>query len=43
MSLFAQGSGLRREEVSFTREEFGSSVGIQKRLVPIKSDFTLRL
>ncbi len=42
VSLFAQGSGLRREEVSFTREEFGSSVGIQKRLVPIKSDFTLR-
>lgn len=42
VNLFAQGSGLRREEVSFTREEYGGSVGIQKRLVPIKTDFTLR-
>lgn len=42
VNFFVQGSGLRREEVSFTREEFGSSIGIQKRLVPIKTDFTLR-
>ncbi len=42
VNLFLQGSGLRREEVSFTREEFGSSIGIQKRLVPIKTDFTFR-
>ncbi len=42
VNLFAQGSGLRREEVSFTREEYAGSIGIQKRLVPIKTDFTLR-
>jgi outer membrane protein assembly complex protein YaeT len=42
VNLFLQGSGLRREEVSFTREEYGGSIGIQKRLVPIKTDFTLR-
>jgi outer membrane protein insertion porin family len=42
VNLFAQGSGLQREEVSFTREEYGGAVGIQKRLVPIKTDFTLR-
>ena len=33
---------MRREEVSFTREEYGGSMGIQKRLVPIQTDFTLR-
>jgi outer membrane protein insertion porin family len=42
VSLFAQGSGLQREEVSFIREEYAGSVGLQKRLVPIKTDFTLR-
>jgi outer membrane protein assembly factor BamA len=42
MNLFGQGSGLRREEVSFTREEYGGSLGIQKRLVPIKTDLSLR-
>jgi outer membrane protein insertion porin family len=42
VNLFGQGAGLRREEVSFTREEFGGSVGLQKRLVPIKTDFSLR-
>jgi len=42
VNLFLQGSGLRREEVSFTREEYGGSMGIQKRLVPIQTDFTLR-
>jgi len=42
VNLFGQGSGLRREEVSFTREEYGGSIGIQKRIVPIKTDFTLR-
>lgn len=40
--LFLQGSALLREEVSFTREEYGGSVGLQKRLVPIQTDFTLR-
>jgi len=42
VNLFLQGSGLRREEVSFTREEYGGAMGIQKRLVPIQTDFTLR-
>ncbi len=42
VNLFVQGSGLRREEVSFTREELASSIGIQKRFAPIKTDFTLR-
>lgn len=41
-NLFLQGSGLRREEVTFTREEYGGSIGVQKRLVPIQTDFTLR-
>lgn len=42
MNLFLQGSGLQREEVSFNREEYGGSVGVQKRLIPIKTDFSLR-
>ncbi|MEO8429142.1 MAG: BamA/TamA family outer membrane protein, partial [Verrucomicrobiota bacterium] len=42
VNVFLQGSGLRREEVSFTREEYGGSMGIQKRIVPIQSDLTLR-
>lgn len=41
-NLFLQGSGLLREEVTFTREEYGGSIGLQKRLVPIQTDFTLR-
>lgn len=42
MNLFAQGSGLLREEVTFTRKEYGGSVGVQKLLLPLKTDFTLR-
>ena len=42
VNLFLQGSGLRREEVSFTRQEYGGSIGLQKRLTSIKTDFTLR-
>lgn len=42
VDLFLQGSGLVREEVSFTREEYGGSIGLQKRLVPIQTDFSLR-
>ena len=42
VDLFLQGSGLLREEVTFTRKEYGGSVGLQKFLVPIKTDFTLR-
>lgn len=42
LNLFGQASGLRREEISFTREEYSGSLGLQKRIVPIKTDFTLR-
>lgn len=42
VDLFLQGSGLLREEVTFTRKEYGGSIGIQKPLVPIRTDFTLR-
>ncbi|MEO6036572.1 MAG: BamA/TamA family outer membrane protein, partial [Verrucomicrobiota bacterium] len=41
-NLFLQGSGLLREEVSFTRKEYGGSLGIQKPLLPIQTDFALR-
>ncbi len=39
-SAFLAGSGLRREEVTFTREEYGGSVGVQKFLEPIKTAFS---
>jgi outer membrane protein insertion porin family len=42
VSLFAQGSGLQREEISFIREEYAGSVGLQTRLAPIKTEVTLR-
>ncbi len=42
VDLFLQGSGLLREEVTFTRKEYGGSLGLQKFLVPLKTDFTLR-
>jgi outer membrane protein insertion porin family len=41
-NLFLQGSALLREEVTFTRKEYGGSIGLQKLLVPIRTDFTLR-
>ncbi len=42
LNLFAQGTAELREEVSFNREEYGGAVGIQKRLVPIKTDLSVR-
>ena len=42
VNLFLQASALRREEVSFTRKEYGGSLGVQKRVVPIKTDVSLR-
>jgi outer membrane protein insertion porin family len=42
IDLFASASGLRREEVSFVREEYGGSVGVQHHFVPIRSDLTVR-
>jgi len=42
VNLFLQGSGLRRDEVSFTRKEYGGALGVQKRLTGIQTDFSLR-
>lgn len=42
VDLFLQGGGLLRDEVTFTREEYGGSIGIQKPLRSIRTDFTLR-
>lgn len=42
VSVFLLGSGLRREESSFVREELGASAGVQKHLKPIQSDLALR-
>ena len=40
--LFAYASGLRREEISFTRREFGGGVGVSRYLRPIQTDANLR-
>jgi outer membrane protein assembly factor BamA len=42
VSVFFLGSGLRREEISFVREELGASAGVQKHLTPIQTDLALR-
>jgi len=42
LSVFLLGSGLRREESSFVREELGGSAGVQKHLAPIQTDLALR-
>jgi outer membrane protein insertion porin family len=42
VNLFGRGSGLRREEVSFTRLEYGGAIGLQKRLAPIQTDLAVR-
>jgi outer membrane protein insertion porin family len=41
-NLFVQGSGLLREEVTFTRKEYGGAIGMQKRIVPIRTDLGVR-
>ena len=41
MDAFLRGSALRREEVTFTREEYGGSVGVHKYIDPIKTDLAL--
>jgi len=41
-NLFLQADGLRREELTFIREEYGGAVGIQKRVVPLKTDLSVR-
>jgi outer membrane protein assembly complex protein YaeT len=40
--LFANGSGLRREEISFTREEYGGGMGVHKFYQPTAMDVNLR-
>jgi outer membrane protein insertion porin family len=42
VDLFASASGLRREEVSFVREEYGGGVGVRRYVRPIHSDVTVR-
>jgi len=42
LDFFVRAAGLRREEVSFTREEYGGGAGIHKRLVPIQSDLSVK-
>jgi outer membrane protein insertion porin family len=40
--LFANGSGLRRDEISFTRQEYGGGVGVHKFYQPTAMDVNLR-
>jgi outer membrane protein assembly factor BamA len=42
VNLFGRGSGLRREEVSFTRLEYGGALGLQRRLAPLQTDVAVR-
>lgn len=42
VDVFFNASGLRREEVSFTREEYGGGIGARKFLKSISSDFGVR-
>jgi outer membrane protein assembly factor BamA len=42
VDLFAYAAGLRREEISFTRREFGGGIGVQRYLDPIQTDANLR-
>lgn len=41
LNAFVKGSGMRRQEVSFRRKEYGGSVGIQKYLAPLKTDLSI--
>ncbi|MCL4180522.1 MAG: BamA/TamA family outer membrane protein [Verrucomicrobia bacterium] len=40
--LFGYAAGLHREEISFTRREFGGGVGVARYFAPIQSDANLR-
>lgn len=42
LDVFVEGSGLRREEVSFTREEYGGGAGFHKRFAPLQTDLSVR-
>jgi outer membrane protein insertion porin family len=42
IDLFLNGSGLRREEITFTRLEYGGSIGLHKYFRPVSTDVTGR-
>jgi outer membrane protein assembly complex protein YaeT len=42
IDLFVNGSGLRRQEVDFTRLEYGGSIGLHKDFVASSTDVTTR-
>jgi outer membrane protein insertion porin family len=42
LDVFLNGFGLRREEVSFTREEYGGGAGVHRYFSAISSDFSAR-
>ncbi|MFO1498460.1 MAG: BamA/TamA family outer membrane protein [Verrucomicrobiota bacterium] len=42
LDVFFNGSALRREEIDFTREEFGGGLGVRKYVDAIQSDVRLR-
>ena len=42
IDLFVNGSGLRREEISFLRLEYGGSIGLHKFYQPVSADVSAR-
>jgi outer membrane protein insertion porin family len=42
IDLFVNGSGLRREEISFTRLEYGGGIGLHKYIQPTGTDVSTR-
>ncbi|MCI0536926.1 MAG: BamA/TamA family outer membrane protein [Verrucomicrobiales bacterium] len=42
LDVFFHGNALRREEIDFTREEFGGGIGLHKYFKPIASDVSVR-
>jgi outer membrane protein assembly complex protein YaeT len=42
VDVFVQGSALRREEVSFLREEYGGGIGLHKYFKPYATDLSVR-
>lgn len=42
VDVFFDANGLRREEVSFTREEYGGGLGVHRFFKPISTDLSIR-
>jgi outer membrane protein insertion porin family len=42
VDVFFNANGLRREEIDFTREEYGGGVGVRKYFRPIATDISVR-